>query len=104
MRRSAGHRPASAAQSALHRLSGTARRRNVGPAGSRGGKFVRVSIRPTLFSGSFLDRRAELRDDPEWIAVARADPGTQYVLTAGPQHLVKVGSAMDVELLRNDDD
>jgi NAD+ diphosphatase len=62
-----------------------------------------VSIRPTLFSGSFLDRRAELRDDPEWIAVARADPGTHYVLTAGPQHLVKVGSAMDVELLRNDD-
>ena len=28
------------------------------------GRFARVSIRPTLFSGQFLDRRAELRDDP----------------------------------------
>ena len=62
-----------------------------------------MSTRPTLFSGSFLDRRAELRGDPEWIAAARADPGTLYALAAGPRHLVNIGSAMDVALLRNGD-
>ena len=62
-----------------------------------------MSTRPTLFSGSFLDRRAELRDDPGWIAAARADPGTLYALAAGPRHLVNIGGARDVALLRNGD-
>jgi NAD+ diphosphatase len=63
-----------------------------------------VSIRPTtLFSGAFLDRRAELRDDPGWIAAARTDPDTLYALTDGPRHLVDVGVATDVALLRNGD-
>ena len=46
-----------------------------GRAGARCGRFVRVTIRPTLFAGPFLERRAELRDDPAWIAAARADSG-----------------------------
>lgn len=62
-----------------------------------------MSIRPTLFSGTFLDRRAELRDDPGWIAAARADPGTQYVLSEGPRQLVSVAPGMDVAWLRNGD-
>jgi NAD+ diphosphatase len=62
-----------------------------------------VSIRPTLFSGSFLDRRAELRDDPQWIAAARADPNTRYSLADGARHLVDVGDGTDVALLRNGD-
>jgi NAD+ diphosphatase len=62
-----------------------------------------VSIRPTLFSGTFLDRRAELRDDPGWIAAARADPGTRYVLAEGPRQLVSVAPGMDVAWLRNGD-
>jgi NAD+ diphosphatase len=62
-----------------------------------------VSIRPTLFSGPFLDRRAELRDDPGWIAAARSDPNTRYVLAEGARQLVSVGAALDVALLRNDD-
>lgn len=33
-----------------------------------------------LFAGPYLDRRAEQRLDPQWIAVARDDPGTVYVL------------------------
>jgi NAD+ diphosphatase len=33
-----------------------------------------VSIRPTLFHGQFLDRRAELRDDPQWV-IAALRPG-----------------------------
>lgn len=62
-----------------------------------------MSIRPTLFSGPFLDRRAELRDDPGWIAVARSDPNTRYVLAEGARQLVSVGATLDVALLRNGD-
>jgi len=62
-----------------------------------------VSIRPILFSGSFLDRRAELRDDPAWIAAARADSGTLYAVADGARHLVSVGDTTDVTLLRNGD-
>ena len=67
------------------------------------GRFVRVSIRPTLFSGPFLDRRAELRDDPDWIAAARADPATRYILAEGPKQLVSVAATVDVAVLRNGD-
>jgi NAD+ diphosphatase len=62
-----------------------------------------VTIRPTLFTGSFLDRRAELRNDPDWVGAARADPNTRYVLAQGSRQLVRVGAAMDVALLRNSD-
>jgi len=62
-----------------------------------------VSIRPTLFSGPFLDRRAELRDDPAWIAEARRDPSTRYILAAGPRQLVRITASMDVAVLRNGD-
>jgi NAD+ diphosphatase len=62
-----------------------------------------VSIRPTLFSGPFLDRRAELRDDPGWIAAARADPATRYILAEGPKQLVSVSACIDVAVLRNGD-
>ncbi len=62
-----------------------------------------MSIRPTLFSGPFLERRAELRDDPAWIAAARADPNTRYVLAEGARQLVSVSSGLDIALLRNGD-
>ena len=65
--------------------------------------MLRVSNGPTLFSGSFLDRRAELRDDPGWLAAARADPNTRYVLAEGARQLVSIAAGMDVALLRNDD-
>jgi NAD+ diphosphatase len=58
-----------------------------------------VSIRPTLFSGPFLDRRAEARDDPAWVAAARADPGTRYVLGAGAAQLVAAGSSVEIAFL-----
>jgi len=47
-----------------------------------------VTTRPTLFAGPYLERRAELRDDPAWIAAARSDPTTRYLLTAGATQLV----------------
>jgi NAD+ diphosphatase len=59
--------------------------------------------RPTLFSGPFLERRAELRDDPAWIAAARSDPNTRYVLAEGARQLVRVAGELDVALLRNGD-
>jgi len=62
-----------------------------------------VTIRPTLFSGPFLDRRAELRDDPGWIASARGDPATRYILAEGPKQLVSLTTSVDVALLRNGD-
>jgi NAD+ diphosphatase len=58
-----------------------------------------VSIRPTLFSGPFLDRRAELRDDPAWIAAARADPATRYAICAGSRQLVTAEAATDIVLV-----
>lgn len=56
-----------------------------------------------LFSGAFIDRRAELRDDPQWIAAARADAGTRYVVATGAEQLVLAGASPDILLLGNDD-
>ena len=57
----------------------------------------------TLFSGAVLDRRAELRDDPEWLAAARADPGTRFVVTDGARQLVCLGESLDVALLNREE-
>jgi NAD+ diphosphatase len=61
-----------------------------------------VGFRHQLFEGPFIDRRAELRDDPQWVAAARGDPQTRYVLSAGAAQLVDA-AAMDIVLLRNGD-
>ena len=47
-----------------------------------------MTFRPTLFAGAFLDRRAELRDDPDWITHAREDSRTRYIVAAGATQLV----------------
>jgi NAD+ diphosphatase len=57
----------------------------------------------TLFSGPFIDRRAELRDDPNWIATARADAGTRYLVATGAEQLIHSGAAPDILLFGNDD-
>ena len=62
-----------------------------------------MSIRPTLFSGHFLDRRVELRDDPLWVIAARADPATRYVLGAGAVQLVTGGGSVEIAFLTGDD-
>ena len=62
----------------------------------------RVSLSQQLFAGPFIERRAELRDDPHWLSAARADPETRYVLSAGASQLVRVPS-VDIALLRNGD-
>lgn len=55
-----------------------------------------------LFAGPFIERRAELRDDPQWLSAARSDPETRYVLASGATQLVVAG-APDIALLRNGD-
>jgi NAD+ diphosphatase len=61
-----------------------------------------VSQRPTLFTQTSLDRRAECRDDPAWVAAARADAGTLYVVgTAGAQ-LVATGPSTEIAFLGGD--
>jgi NAD+ diphosphatase len=61
-----------------------------------------VSTLPTLFSVPFLERRAELRDDPAWLAAARADAATHYVVAAGSTQLVVTGDRPEVALLPGD--
>src|SRR5260370_28472572 len=40
--------------------------------------------RANFFSGPYLERRAEAREDPDWIAAARADPATIHLAGHGP--------------------
>jgi NAD+ diphosphatase len=58
-----------------------------------------VTIRPTLFAGPFLERRAELRDNPSWAAAARADPETRYLLACGTTQLVSNSGATEIAFL-----
>ena len=58
-----------------------------------------MTTRTTLFAGLYLERRAELRDDPAWIAAARSDPTTRYLLTAGATQLVTESPGADIAFL-----
>ncbi|MGP8034799.1 MAG: NAD(+) diphosphatase [Steroidobacteraceae bacterium] len=44
--------------------------------------------KPNFFAGPYLDRRAEAREDPEWIAAAWADTASIYMLARGTAQLV----------------
>src|SRR5438552_6455188 len=48
--------------------------------------------RANFFSGPYLERRAEAREDPDWIASARADPATLYLVGHGTAHLLHADS------------
>ncbi len=61
-----------------------------------------MSFRPTFFAGPFLDRRAELREDPAWLDAARTDTSTRYLLAAGPRQLVTTRER-EIAFLRNGD-
>lgn len=43
---------------------------------------------PNPFSGAFLDRRAETRDDPQWPHSALTDSEARFLLSVGSTHLV----------------
>ena len=44
--------------------------------------------RPNFYAGPYLERRAEAREDPAWVAAAWADTATVYVVTRGTTQLL----------------
>jgi NAD+ diphosphatase len=58
--------------------------------------------RPNFFAGPYLERRAEAREDPHWLAAAHADPATLYVIAHGTAQLVKSGAAPRIAFLKGD--
>ena len=54
------------------------------------------------FAGFYLDRRAELRDDPDWADQARADGETLFVLAAGLAQLVSHEPQPEIAFVRAD--
>jgi NAD+ diphosphatase len=60
-----------------------------------------VQKRPNFFSGPYVERRAEARQDPEWLAAARADPATRYVVARGSTQLLRTDGAPRVAFLEN---
>jgi NAD+ diphosphatase len=61
-----------------------------------------VTPRPTLFSVSSLDRRAECRDDPDWVAAARTDAATQFLVGIAGAQLVATGPSTDIAFVGGD--
>jgi NAD+ diphosphatase len=55
--------------------------------------------RPNFFSGLYLDRRSEARDDEHWLDHARADDATRYLVARGSRQLLRAGSAPGIALL-----
>lgn len=47
-------------------------------------------LRPNFFAGEYLDRRAETRDAEDWVAAARADPATRYLIGQGSAQLLQL--------------
>ncbi|HEX4619454.1 MAG TPA: NAD(+) diphosphatase [Steroidobacteraceae bacterium] len=45
--------------------------------------------RPNFFAGPYLERRAEARDDPDWVAAAWADRAAAYLVVRGTAHLLQ---------------
>jgi NAD+ diphosphatase len=57
--------------------------------------------RPNFFAGPYVDRRAEERENPEWLAAARADPATRYLISQGTAQLLHGDTEPHIALLRN---
>jgi NAD+ diphosphatase len=56
---------------------------------------------PNFFSGPYIDRRAQAREDPEWIPAARADPATRYLVGQGSAQLLQAGAEPQIAFLKN---
>jgi NAD+ diphosphatase len=57
--------------------------------------------RPNFFAGPYVDRRAEERERPQWLAEAREDPATRYLIAQGTSQLLQSGAEPHVALLTN---
>ncbi len=57
--------------------------------------------RPNFFAGPYIERRAEERQNPAWLAEARADPATRYLVAQGTTQLLQSGTEPHVVMLEN---
>jgi NAD+ diphosphatase len=57
--------------------------------------------RPNFFSGPYIERRAEERDDPDWLSAARSDPATRYLVGQGTAQLLHSAAEPDIAFLAN---
>jgi NAD+ diphosphatase len=48
---------------------------------------------PNFFAGPYIDRRSEVREDPDALRAIRADDGTRYVVSVGGQQLLRTPAA-----------
>jgi NAD+ diphosphatase len=60
-----------------------------------------MQARPNFFSGPYLERRAEEREDPRWIEAARTDPATRYLVARGSTQLLSSGESPRIAFLDN---
>jgi NAD+ diphosphatase len=58
--------------------------------------------RPNFFSGPYIERRAEERENPQWLAQARADPATRYLIAQGTAQLLHDSAEPRIALLGHD--
>lgn len=58
--------------------------------------------RPNFFSGPYIDRRADAREEADWREAALADPATLYLLARGTAQLVRSKSEPRIEFVRGD--
>jgi NAD+ diphosphatase len=58
--------------------------------------------RPNFFSGPYIERRAEERENPRWLAEARADPATRYLIAQGTTQLLRDSAEPRIALLGHD--
>ncbi len=49
------------------------------------------SDQANFFSGPYIDRRTEAREDPDWLTAALADPDTRYLLSQSTRQLLCTG-------------
>jgi NAD+ diphosphatase len=58
--------------------------------------------RPNFLAGPYLERRGEAREDPLWLADARADRATRYLIASGTTELVQPGQTPRAAFLDGD--
>jgi NAD+ diphosphatase len=63
--------------------------------------FMDREHRPNYFAGPYIERRAEERDDPQWIAAARADPATRYLIGQGTTQVLHFNPEPHIAFLAN---
>lgn len=57
---------------------------------------------PNFFSGPYIDRRAEAREESSWLEAALSDPATLYMLGKGTMQLVRMTPEPRIEFLTHE--